>query len=373
MESIAITTCATKSYTYALSALLRAIQRNIYHLSSQENPLVHQFHLILVGDEEVETFADEARGLMPQVQVHLHTEGWTEGANYQKHAQLTIAQMRSKMFEISRSLEVDACWSLDSDVIPPDNALLCSLQMLEFDGGYYSVACCPYPSQGGGSFLTGHGTRTNPIMPDFDLSEREVPKDMLKEWDDIEEKINKEPEEPEHHRERFELQKRIEKECPPKHGGNIWKLNAEHGWRRRGWFDFAYPAIGRGAIVPTDWAGFGATLMNRNALAAADFTGYDGNGTEDLFIIWKRWYPRRLRLCSIPHCPCDHIVRTGESKKIVHTFAYHEEHPETMDHLRREFRPWYQHTPGEDHDEKNDGVPDYGQDEVKESPTKVKG
>ncbi len=371
MDSIAITVCATKSYQYALPALLRAIQRNLYQvLKNEDEPL--NTHLILVGDADIQCFESEATKLMPDVKVHVHTEDWTEGENYKKHAQLTIAQMRSKAFELARSLNVDNCWSLDSDVLPPDNALLCSMQMLSFDNGYYSIACCPYPSQGGGAFLTGHGTPTNPIMPDFDLEEREVPEEKLKEWDELHERIKKEPEEPSHYREKFELQKQIEKDCPPKYGGNIWKLNAEHGWKRRGWFDFAYPAIGRGAIVPTDWAGFGCTLMSSDALAAADFTGYVGDGTEDLFIIWKRWYPRRLLLCSIPHCPCDHIVRTGESKKLVHTFAYHEEHEATRGHLRREFRPWHQHTVGEVHDPENDGIPDSKQ-QNKENPTKQKG
>jgi len=55
------------------------------------------------------------------------------------------------------------------------------------------------------------------------------------------------------------VDKRIEK-YPPK--SNVFVANGKK-WRRRGWFDFAYPAIGKGAIVPSDWCGFGATMMNK--------------------------------------------------------------------------------------------------------------
>jgi hypothetical protein len=369
-KKIAIVTCATEGYTYALPAMLRAVSRNIYRLQKLQTGEDYKVRVVMVGDANLASFKEEAISLLPpDVGVVVRTEAWTEGENYQKHAQLTIAQMRTRTFEEARRWGADFCWSLDSDVLPPDNALLCSLQMLEFDGGYYSVACCPYPSQGGGSFLTGRGTHYNPILPDFDLEEREVPKAVLAKWDKVSAQLAKDPENVSLQGERHALMKEIEKTCPPKYGGNIWKLNAEHGWRPRGWFDFAYPALGRGAVVPTDWCGFGATLMNSEALAAADFTGYDGSGTEDLFIVWKRWFPRRLLLCSIPHCPCDHVVRTGESRKIVHTFAYHEEHDVTKGHLRREFRPWYQHIPGEVYDPENNGVPDRGEQPEIESPT----
>jgi len=330
--------------------------------------------LMLVGDKTIEETAGD---LIPlhfgdEVEVQYFTHEWSEGVNYQKECQLNIAQMRTKMHEGAMRWGADFTWSLDADVLPPDNALHCSLQMLEFDDGYYSIAACPYPSQGGGSFLTGHGDQRNPIFADFDFDEREVSEELQQKWDDACDAVESDPEDQEAHKARFELRKEIEKSCPPKHGGNIWKLNAEHGWRKRGWFDFAYPAIGRGSVVPVDWCGFGATLMNAEALASADFTGYDGSGTEDLYIIWHRWHPKRLRICSIPHCPCDHIVRTGESKKLVHTDAYHEEHSATQGHLRRRFRAWHQHQPGEKPDPDNDGVPDTGEKPEAENPTRVR-
>jgi hypothetical protein len=41
------------------------------------------------------------------------------------------------------------------------------------------VAACPYPSQGGGDFLCGRGTSRNPILPDFDEAEKDIPDDLL--------------------------------------------------------------------------------------------------------------------------------------------------------------------------------------------------
>jgi hypothetical protein len=374
---IAIVICATKSYTYALPACLRSLSRNVYKLHKQY-PGKYRVRYMVVGDASLADFDftpyfnfDET----PANDYTTHIDEWTEGENYQRHAQLTIAQMRSKSFEIARAWDADFCWSVDSDVLIPDNGLSCSLQMLDFDDGYYSIACCPYPSQGGGSFLTGRGTRYHTILPDFDLKEREVDEATKKRWDAAVKLCRDEPENPAHAQARHDLMQEIQEKCPPKHGGDIWKLNAEHGWRRRGWLDFAYPALGRGAVVPVDWCGFGATLMDRDALGAADFTGYDGAGTEDLFVIWKQWHPRRFKLCSILHCPCDHIVRTGETKKLVHVRAYHEEHEETEGHLRRENRPFYQHsTPDERYDPDNDGIPapPKGAEAKVPNPTKVK-
>ena len=132
------------------------------------------------------------------------------------------------------------------------------------------------------------------------------------------------------------------RECPP--DGNIWEVIAKHGWRRRGWLDSAYPGIGLGAVVPSDWCGFGCTLMNREALALADFEGYEGKGTEDLFVCWNRWHPAGLRINVIPHCPCDHVIwekkKGGSATEYNHIVAYHEQRGEARGHLRTRVVPW---------------------------------
>lgn len=119
----------------------------------------------------------------------------------------------------------------------------------------------------------------------------------------------------------------------------------------------AYPEIGIGAVVPTDWCGFGCTLMNKHALSLAQFDGYDGGGTEDLYIVWKRWYRNGLKINVIPHSPCDHVIRDRKKKgKFILCQAYHEsKDAETVGHLRMEFRPWYQQANGEQFSNANDG------------------
>jgi hypothetical protein len=37
-------------------------------------------------------------------------------------------------------------------------------------------------------------------------------------------------------------------------------------------------------------AGSVAQLMSKRALSLAQFDGYAGSGTEDLYMVWKRWH-----------------------------------------------------------------------------------
>ena len=150
------------------------------------------------------------------------------------------------------------------------------------------------------------------------------------------------------------------KQCPPK--GNVFGLNSEK-WRQRGWMEYAYPAIGRGAILPTDWVGFGCTLMNKKALSLAHFDGYDGGGTQDLYVTWNQWAQHDIRKAVTTHVLCDHIVRSrdGEDQqwdKFCHIQSHHELMGECVGHIRQRNRPFYNFTEGEKHDEKNDGVVD---------------
>lgn len=354
----AITVCATKRYSYALTAQARRVAACVRDMTDGV--------IILVGDKSKE--------LQKALKVYeeILPKGWTaeliqldglndEHKNYKEDAQLTIAQLRTAAFTRARFHNVEFCWSLDSDVLPPENALSCSLQMLSFDQGFYSIAACPYPSQGGGGFLCGRGTIYHQIAPDYTEEERIIPEDLQKQLDQTREALKV------CHSERSEespgkiekLQKELQsldekvRGCPAK--GNVFELNAKR-WRPRGWFDNAYPAIGRGSIVPSDWAGFGCTLMNRRALASAHFDGYEGKGTEDLYIIWNRWYQNGLKIAAIPHCPCDHIIRNlGKEGYYIHQQAYHETEGECVGHLRYRSRPFYSMDAGEKYDAANDG------------------
>jgi hypothetical protein len=109
--------------------------------------------------------------------------------------------------------------------------------------------------------------------------------------------------------------------------------------------DFAYPAIGRGSIVPSDWCGLGCTLLNQKALSLATFSGYDGRGTQDLYLCWHKWHPAGIRIACVPHTVCDHVKRSSDQndkskEKIIHYRAYHEADGEFKNHLRVSQKDW---------------------------------
>lgn len=336
---IAASVCATKSYTYAMHE--QAVRVAACFSLVECEPII-----ILVGDVHVGEFAKVYDELMPKARIiAAPIENLSEGENYKEPAQIVIARMRDRAHSIARTQGVDYCWSLDSDVLPPANALRCMLDMLRFDNGHYSVSTCPYPNS---AFLGGFGTPQNPIAEDFLPHERKLPDELKAEFEANEAELkalaNDRKEPTEEQRKRWDATNKRIKECPP--DGTIWEVIAKHGWRRRGWFDNAYPGIGRGSVVPSDWCGFGCTLMNRNALALAYFDGYDGRGTEDLFICWKRWYPAGLRINVIPHCPCDHVIwekkKGGDKEKYTHIVAYHETDGEYRGHMRQRSTPFIQ-------------------------------
>ena len=344
MTPLVITICATKAYTYAMRAQASHVVANLEPAKSASG------RVVLVGDDsrEIKDIAKHYEQLLP--------EGWTvetikvaaaddSHENYKEGAQLLIARLRTAAFNRARQLRAQFTWSLDSDVLPPANALRCMLNTLDFDAGYYSVATCPYPNTG---FLGGRGTPQHPIAEDFLPHERKLPPELKAELDanEAEGKALAERKERPTPEQLAKWEATIKKirECPP--DGNIWEVTAKHGWRARGWLDQAYPAIGRGAVLPSDWCGFGCTLLNAEALALAHFSGYEGKGTEDLFVCWHRWHPAGLRINVITHCPCDHVIwekkKGGDSGKYTHHFAYHEQIGETAGHLRTRQFEWRQ-------------------------------
>jgi hypothetical protein len=343
---LAIYTTATTGYTHALEAQARKIIACL----SANNHSPADVLLIVVTDiaEAVEDAVRTYRGGLPTATVEClaDTRFGTGFKNYEQDSQLLIAQMRTAACTRAIAWGADYCLSLDGDVLPPHNAIRCMLDMLTFDNGYYGVSFCPYPSHGGGPFLGGRGTPQNPILPDFYEDEKDIPAELIAERDELRKEFAK-------HELRLREIEKIIRELPP--NGSIFEMNAKR-WRRRGWFDNAYPALGKGAIVPVDWTGCGCTMMNREALALCDWTGYDGRGTEDLFLNFKRWYPAGINIACIPHCPCDHVIRHPQKKGLyVHIMTGHADDEEHIGHLRQWPVPWHAHQAGERHCEENDG------------------
>ena len=177
---LVITVCATKSYVYAMRAQARRVVANFTATKG-----LGPGHVVLVGDlsSELKGIAELYRSILP-AGWQIHLEGRKEfvegGENYKVPAQMLIARMRTEAAAKAIQLGADFCWSLDSDVLPPVNALRCSLNTLEFDNGYYSVATCPYPNT---AFLGGFGTRYHPIAEDFLPNERKIPSELKAEYD----------------------------------------------------------------------------------------------------------------------------------------------------------------------------------------------
>jgi len=323
---LAVCVAATKSYLHAWEMCIRSIAAASSHYQDA--------HFIFATDQ-----SDESRSAEELLKREL-PDGWKihvlrlpisdDKKDYKHAAQLRIAALQGAAFAFARAkVRANLCWSVESDNIVPANALRVlewALQMPDATGQpVYDVAAATYPN---GLFLGGFGTQQHPINEDFAPEEKKIKPRLKLCLERCEKRLKTKPDERESAR-MARLQARV-KRAPP--DGNIWEVIAKHGWRRRGWMDFAYPGIGEGAVVPSDWCGLGCTLLSKRALALADFAGYDGGGTQDLFLCWHRWAPARLRIACVPHIACDHVKREGA--RIVHHRAYHEQSGECRGHLR---------------------------------------
>jgi hypothetical protein len=336
---LAIATYATKSYFYCWPQFLRRIAAAAGHHA--------EAHFILATDQsdEAKQAIEAARHELPEgwriqaVQLPLD-DGGAEGKDYKTPAQMRIAALQGAAFAAARKIRATALWSVEADNLVPADALRVAewaLQMPQADGSsFYDVAAVTYPN---GLFLGGNGSPQHPIAEDFTEKERRLPPRLVRALEVCRERLKDCKDKEIGGREGKRLGRLHEwvKKCPP--DGNVFEVTAKHGWRRRGWMDFAYPGIGRGAIVPSDWCGLGCTLLSAKALALAEFSGYDGRGTQDLFLCWHRWHPAGLRIAAIPHAVADHVKRDKDGK-IVHHRAYHETEGEYRGHLRVRQQEW---------------------------------
>ncbi len=342
-----VTVCATGSYCYAMKTLASRVAANIAAAKWTEPGIA-----IISGDSsrQVKEAVKEWKRTLPANWTVNHIEAGEENpaaVNYKTEAQMLIGKLRHAAFTAARREGADYCWSLDSDTLPPPNALRCMLDMVRFDNGFYSISACPYPNE---LFLGGRGNQFNQIAPDFYENERVIPDDLKAEIEalkkEAEESAKTEPgkitEPPKEWQERKKKVEERIRECQP--DGHIWQVIGKHGWKQRGWLDHAYPGIGRGAVVWSDWCGFGCTLLNAEALSIANFEGYNGEGTEDLFVIWRRWWPAGLRINAITHCPCDHVIwskkKGGSAEEFTLIQSYHETNGDAIGHLRTRKIPW---------------------------------
>jgi hypothetical protein len=342
---LAISTYATKSYFHCWPQFLRRIAAAAGHHA--------EAHFILATDQ-----SKEAKDAIEAAKIEL-PEGWRiqslnlplndggkDGKDYKEPAQMRIAALQGAAFAAARKIRATALWSVESDNLVPADALRVAewtLQMPQADGSpYYDIAAVTYPN---GLFLGGFGSPSHPIAEDFNEKERRLPPRLTRALEACRARLKDCKDAKTGEREGKRMGRLIErvKRCPPE--GNVWEVTAKHGWRRRGWMDFAYPGIGRGAIVPSDWCGLGCTLLSAKALALATFEGYDGRGTQDLFLCWHRWHPAGLRIAAIPHTAADHVKHKpkdapADAPPIIHYRAFHETEGEYRGHLRVRQQPW---------------------------------
>ena len=332
--TLAITVCATKSYRYAMRSQAHRVAACLSYAERKEADVV------LVGDDSIEEVGNEWHRILGFPVRILKMHGLTEnGANYKNEAQLRIAAMRTEMFNATR--HADLVWTLDSDVLPPPNALRCMEDVLRFDRGYYQVAFCTYPNSGP---LGGQGASLASVMaPNIYEDERKLTKEVKAEKRDLNKAFRAVPRGqpiPQELKDRAEKLRAAIEACPPV--GNIFTLQGRR-WRRRGWLDHSHPGIGLGAILPSAWAGFGCNLHTRKAADLCDWTGYDGSGTEDVYIQAFRWNPAGIRVAVIPHVYCSHVLarfkKDGEKGHVM-LHAYHEQDGEMQGHLRTREQPW---------------------------------
>jgi hypothetical protein len=339
---LAIATYATRSYFWCWPQFLRRIAAAAGHHA--------EAHFILATDQsdEAKQAVEAARHELPegwriQAVALALDDGGVGGKDYQVEAQMRIAALQGAAFAAARKIRATALWSVEADNLVPADALRVAewtLQMPQADGSsYYDIAAVTYPK---GLFLGGNGTPQNPICEDFNEKERKLPPRLVRALKVCRERLKTEPTSEKEGKRLGRLHERVKK-CPP--DGNVFEVTAKHGWRRRGWLDFAYPGIGRGAIVPSDWCGLGCTLLSAKALALATFEGYDGRGTQDLFLCWHRWHPAGLRIACIPHTAADHVKRKGkdapaDAPEYTHYRAYHETEGEYRGHLRVRQQEW---------------------------------
>ncbi len=135
-----ITVAATGSYCYAMKTLSRRVMACLAAAQWTE-----QGRAIIAGDnsKEVREALKHWKSALPTNwevdHINVASEDLTS-PNYKEGAQKLIARLRSAAFSEARKHDPDFCWSLDSDTLPPANALRCMLDMLRFDAGYYKVS-----------------------------------------------------------------------------------------------------------------------------------------------------------------------------------------------------------------------------------------
>ena len=308
-----ISTFATKSFCYALHDQARRVAACLAYAGIHGCNTEYLF--VSDGSQEALDALEKIKSELRFKVTHRIIDDLTDN-NTGKHvaeSNMVIARMQDEAFTYARRNDFTHHWTVEADILPNANALQSLIDTLTFDRGWYSVAMAAYPNS---LFLGGKGSPQRHIYPNVYDDERKVSKSLQARLK------SKNPETAKKAREELEKQPST---------GNVFVRQAK-GWRPRGWLEECYPGIGRGAIVPTDWFGFGCTLFDRRAIELANWTGYLGAGTQDLWLGWRCFYQHDLRFAVVPHALATHVKRIDGVMTMMH--AYHEMSGDAVGHLR---------------------------------------
>jgi len=315
---IVVFTAATKNYAYALRESMLSVKRALAYADYT--------HVVATDRSGVTKEIIKSTGIDAKI-IEIDCDDSEE--KYKNKSQLIISDLQQACLDEAREIGADLCWSVESDILVHQSSFSSLKWVLECPEPRYDIAAATYFN---GAFLCGRGTPIRQICEDYTESERKIP-------EELEEKLAKKRKEIDSDGAKKELMDEMEKlqeelrACPP--SGNVFELNAK-SWRRRGWLENAYPgAAVFGATLPTDWCGLGCTLLTKKALLHSNFDGYDGGGTQDLYLVWNKWHPAGLMIGCNVSVPAIHVKReAGQNIAWVPFFSSIENERETYGHLR---------------------------------------
>lgn len=329
---IAITCYATASFGYLLLKQAPMIVAAIRYARLDPK----DFIWILACDRSKEIAESSRRVLQLYTSVGMTTKllpldvGDNGSGKHNQNSNLVIAKLQEAAWNEAKMQGVDYIWSVEADILPQANTLRCLLDALQWDNQWYDIAMATYPND---DFLGGYGSPVQWIAPSTYPDERLLPAALAKKIEARErarERLASKNRPPSEEQIMAWQQLDIEvAKCPPR--SNIFGLQAS-GWRPRGWISSAYPGIGLGALLPTAYVGLGCTLLSPRAFNLANWVGFQGKSTQDLWLCWRVWSAHGIRMAVTTHAVCSHQkIRDG---KMTLLQAYHQVGGPTHGHLR---------------------------------------
>lgn len=324
----AVFTAATKSYAYALRECAEHLARGLKHSKDE--------FLWIIATDKSDTAAEAVKAWesFGVGKAKVIETGVEEGERkYKEQSQLVISMLQQACMDEAVKWGADLFFSVESDILIHPESYATLKWVLEYPSSPgYDVAAATYFN---GAFLCGRGTPQHNICEDFLEEERNVPAKLKEDIAKAKKQIQSGKGDEELQKKFAELMEELKK-TPPK--GNVFWANSKK-WRRRGWLDAAYPgAASQGSVLPSDWCGLGCTLWGRDVMEVTNFTGYDGRGTQDLFLVWSKWRPAGKRIGCPVGVPACH-VKMADGKRILWEPFFVPAPEETEGHIRVRQKP----------------------------------